>query len=480
MSAKGSSHQKHLFATASAEVKTYNPSKPRQVVTQLQESTNSDVSRATDRAHLAQVEWKESSPAVRSDLLMNIGNTLNANEEQLADLMVDEVGKTRQDALGEVKNAAAVFRFYAGRVWNPTGKKIPSFRPGVSLSTERFPLGVVGLITPWNFPVNMLSVKLAPALAWGNGAVVKPASAGLGSSLFLIDLLYEAGLPEGLVTSVIGPGDRVGGALIASQVISGVSFTGSTDVGTQIAQKMAATGRPFLGEMGGKNASVVLESADLDNAVDTIVQSAFGFSGQKCTATSRVIVQENVEKEFTDRLLQAVQQITFGDPQEQTSYAGPIATRGQYEKIAGSVNSAVKKGQDVLPRWKLPEEPDVDGFYIQPAVLTDVSADDEVFQEEIFGPVVSVTTAKDINEAISFVNNSRFGLSASLFTQDPLEAQQFQQEAEVGVVNINLPTTGLEYQAPYGGWKMSGTSHQELGDEAMLFYTQAKSFATKW
>src|SRR5699024_2793717 len=361
MPTKQTSYQKHLFATASAEVKSYNPSNPRQVVTQLHESAASDVFKATERARSAQSEWRDSSPAVRSDLLTSIGNTLHAHEEQLADLMVDEVGKTRQDAIGEVRNAASVFRFYAGRVWNSTGKKIPSFRSGVSLSTERFPLGVVGLITPWNFPVNMLSVKLAPALAWGNGAVVKPASAGLGSSLFLIDLLYEAGLPEGLVTSAIGPGDGVGGALSDSQVISGVSFTGSTDVGTQIAQKMAATGRPFLGEMGGKNASVVLDSADLDNAVDTIVQSAFGFSGQKCTATSRVIVQETIEKEFTDRLLHAVQEITFGDPHDQTSYAGPIATRGQYEKIAESVDSAVKKDQDILPHWKLPEEPDVDG-----------------------------------------------------------------------------------------------------------------------
>lgn len=470
----------HLFATSDEEIVTQDPSAPQRIVTQLNASSVVDVIEATEAAQRAQEEWKSSTPGTRSAILRQAGDLLGSKVEEISEIIIDETGKHKRDAVAEVRNASGVFHYYAGRVWNETGKSLPSMRPNVGLTTRRTPVGVVGLITPWNFPVNMLSVKLAPALAWGNGVVVKPASAGVRASLALLDVLYEAGLPKNVITSVVGSGELVGGHLVRSNPISAVSFTGSTNVGTEIAKELAQRGRPFLGEMGGKNASVVYDDADIDQAVETIVQSAFGFTGQKCTATSRVILQSGISEQFLDKFLQRTRDIKFGDPRNHDVTSGPVANKNQYERIVNGVRDAINRGNSVRTEWALPNDPDADGYYIPPTLVTNVEPEDPIFQDELFGPVICASTVETREQAIEYVNNSIYGLSAALFTSDAASAERFCDTAEVGVVNINLPTTGLEYQTPYGGWKMSGTSYREQGDEAMNFYTKPKSIATKW
>lgn len=468
-----------LVASGAERITLQNPASPKNEVATRPVSTMEDIVNAVRLSVEAQRGWRESSVAARASVLRKTGDILLRDEEKLAKVITSETGKHLRDSLSEVRNAAAVFHYYAGRSWNAIGEILPSTRTGVKLSAIRVPVGVVAVISPWNFPVNLLTTKLAPALAMGNAVAIKPSTIGAGASLILIEALYEAGLPEHVVNIILGDGSVVGDALIKADGISAVSFTGSTAVGRRVAMSATNLGRRYLCEMGGKNAAVVMSDADLDLAIETLIPAVFSASGQKCTATSRIIVESNIASEFTERFVDRVKSIQFGDPLDEGSYSGPVVSKSQFLSIVATVENARSSGQRLLTNWKLPNSPDLDGYFVPPTVFDEVAPDSMLFQDEIFGPVVSITKAKDLRTAVDFVNDSVYGLSASIFTRSLDAAALFEQDVACGVVNVNLPTTGIEFQSPFAGWKGSGTSYQEQGDEAFSFYTAGKTVAVR-
>jgi alpha-ketoglutaric semialdehyde dehydrogenase len=468
-----------LYATADEPTVLTNPAQPDAVVAEHPRSAVSDVASAVTHAASKFSLWRESGPMQRAEVLHGAGDILLRDEQSIATTISRETGKHIRDSVAEVRNAAGVLHYYAGRAWNPVGNVLPSTRAGVAVSTRREPLGVVAMITPWNFPVNLLAVKLAPALAAGNAVVAKPSTIGAGASLQLVAALYEAGLPDGVVNVVLGDGAEVGEALVRADGISAMSFTGSTAVGRSIAAKSAKLGRRCLCEMGGKNASVVLDDADLDLTVTTLLNASFSATGQKCTATSRIIVQRGIAEKFTEAFLAAMEGVRFGAPFDDDAYSGPVVNRAQFGSIVDEVEGAAARGEKQVTAWQIPANPERQGYFVPPTVFNRVSPRSRLFQHEIFGPVVAVTETEDAASALRLLNDSAYGLSASVFTHSLDSARLFEDGARCGVVNVNLPTTGVEFQSPLAGWKESGTSYLEQGDEGLQFYTASKTVASR-
>ena len=448
-----------------------NPSNPSEVLGTTPKSGVEETGRAIEAAAVALPGWKATLPAARGAILMEAANILESREDELARLMALEAGKPMKEARQEVGRAASIFRYYGSEGWRMNGIAPPSARPGVTISSAREPLGVVALITPWNFPLAIPSWKLAPALICGNTIVVKPAANAALNAAALVRILAEAGLPDGVLNMVMGPGGSVGDALVTDPRVKGLSFTGSTAVGLGIQGR--AVGKKVQLEMGGKNPFLVMEDADLSDAAAKVSFGAFGFSGEKCTASSRAIVVEEVYDQFLDELKSATEAMKVGDPLDEDTDIGPVVNKSQYYSILEALETAHGQGRVVLEGGATGSEDE--GYFIAPAIVADVDNKCETAQEEIFGPVLAIIRARDFDDAVELANDTRFGLTASIATKSLRYAHEFAARSHTGLVNVNLPTAGLEFQVPFGGNKESGVGGREQGPAALDFYSAWKT-----
>jgi acyl-CoA reductase-like NAD-dependent aldehyde dehydrogenase len=461
---------------SSSSRRTYeirNPANTDDLVGLFQEADIQDVRAAIEAAKLAFSSWKKVSPPQRGLILFDAWNIMKERAEEFARGITREEGKPLADSRGEVKRSLNVLEYMAGEGRRLLGVRIPSELQNTLIYTERRPLGVVGVITPWNFPLSIPMWKIAPALISGNTVVFKPASSTPLSAINLVKLFSDAGLPKGVLNLVTGPGKSIGKELIENEDVRAVSFTGSTEIGRWIYENASKSLKKVQCEMGGKNAVVVAENADLDLAVEGIVQGAFGSTGQRCTATSRVVVVESVKEKFMQKLLERVRKLKVSDGFDPTVDVGPLASKNQLEKVLDYVTNAPREGARLVYGGNRLTGHDYDkGFYVQPTVFDDVSPNMRIGCEEVFGPVLSIINATDLEKAIELANDSRYGLSGSIYSTNLTEVMKYIDQIEVGMIHVNSPTLGGEAQAPFGGVKESGLGEREQGPRAIDFYTQ--------
>src|SRR5579875_2759355 len=437
----------------------YNPADTSQHLGSFQLSGAEDAKRAIEAAKRAEVVF-------RAWELMKEG------AEEFARTITIEEGKTLADSRGEVKRSLNVLEFTAGEGRRLLGDVIPSELPKNLIFTYRRPLGVVAIITPWNFPLSIPVWKIAPALVSGNTVVFKPATSTPLTAIKLVKLFEEAGLPKGVLNMVTGPGGTLGKELISSQDVKAVSFTGSTETGRWIYENAAKTLKKVQCEMGGKNAVIVDSSADLDLASDGIVQGAFGSTGQRCTATSRVIVLKDVKKELVDIILEKASKLKVGNGLMPDVDMGPLSSEDQLKKVLFHIETAKAEGATLLIGGNRIRGEGYDrGYFVQPTVFDNVKPQMKIAQQEIFGPVLALLDADNLDEAIMIANNSLFGLSGSIYTSNINNAMKYVEKTEAGMLHINSPTLGGEAQAPFGGIKESGLGQREQGRRAIEFYT---------
>lgn len=448
-----------------------NPSNPSEVLGTTPKSGEAETRRAIEAAASALPEWKATLPSTRGAILMKAADLIEEQTEELAQLMAREVGKPMKESRAEVARAAALFRYYGSEGWRLAGVMPPSTRPGVQISSQREPLGVVSLITPWNFPLAIPTWKLAPALICGNTVVIKPAGSASLNAASLVRILAEAGLPNGVVNMVTGPGSSVGDTLVTDPRVKALSFTGSTAVGLGIQER--AIGKKVQLEMGGKNPYVVMEDADLSDAAQKVAYGAFGYSGEKCTASSRAIIIESVYEKFLEELKSATEAMKVGYPLDEETDIGPVVNSDQYESILEALEQARGDGRVILEGGATGLEDE--GYFIAPSIVADVDNQSETAQEEIFGPVLAVIRARDFDHAVELANDTRYGLSAGIATRSLRYAHEFAERSDAGVISINLPTAGVEFQAPFGGNKESGVGGREQGHAALDFYSTWKT-----
>ena len=458
-----------------------NPADTSDVVGHFQQSTTEEARQAIDSAKEAYPSWSDTSPARRAEVLHKTAQLIESNMSELARLLTREEGKTLAESTAEVKRTAANFRFYANEAYLMSGETLPSDEPSTFLYTLRVPLGVVSVITPWNFPLAIPSRKIAPALAAGNTVVYKPASLTPLMAIKLSEALLEAGLPAGVVNVVTGPASTVGDELVSNPHISAITFTGSYNVGDLIQHRAETTCRTQL-EMGGKNPIIVLEDADLELAVSCTIQGAFGLTGQACTGTSRAIVVKEVLAEFTEKLIDATRRLKIGNGLDEGVKMGPLANVQQEKAILYYIDTGKHEGADLLYGGrKLSGEGYDRGYFIEPAIFGSVRPGMRIAQEEIFGPVLAIIEAADFEDAVRIANGVEYGLSASICTRDLKRAQRFARMIEAGMVKINQPTTGVALNAPFGGMKKSSTeTFREQGRMAMEFFTRVKTVSMRY
>jgi aldehyde dehydrogenase (NAD+) len=451
-----------------------NPSNTDDVVGEYAQADEAQALAAIAAAKAAFPAWARATPQQRADILDRIGAEILARKDELGRLLAREEGKTLPEGVGEVARAGQIFRFFAGQAVAAAGEILPSVRPKITVEVTREPLGVVGLITPWNFPIAIPAWKAAPALAFGNCVVLKPADLVPGSSWALADVIARAGLPNGVFNLVMGRGSVVGEAILRSPDVAAVSFTGSIATGRRVAEACAAGLKKFQLEMGGKNPLVVLDDADLGNAVDCAVQGAFYSTGQRCTASSRLIVTKGIHDRFVEAVTGALQRLVVDDALKPGTQIGPVVDQRQLDQDLDYIG--VGKDEGAKLAWggeRLNRE--TPGFYLQPALFTETDNAMRINREEIFGPVATVIRARDYDEALSLANDTPFGLSSGVCTTSLKHAAHFRANSEAGMVMVNLPTAGVDYHVPFGGRKGSSYGNREQGRHAVEFYTTVKT-----
>lgn len=450
-----------------------NPAKKDDVIGTFPAATKEDTRAAIDAARAALPAWANMPPPARGAILDKASRILEARQDEYAAILTREEGKTRTEALGEVMRARDIFRYYAGEGWRMGGDVLPSNVGGELLYTRREALGVIGIITPWNFPIAIPAWKIAPALIYGNTVVFKPASLAPHSGLVLVEALAEAGLPAGVINYITGSGRNVGNELVGSAHIQGVSFTGSHGVGVGIYEQAMKNLTRVQLEMGGKNPMIVLNDAAIDTAVKLAVMGGFGLTGQACTATSRVIVEEGIADAFAVALSEAAANLVVGDGLEAGTQMGPAVSQDQLETDLEYVQIGQREGARLLAGGDVAKD---GGHYVKPTVFDFVEPMMRIAQEEIFGPVISIMRARDFDDAVEKANAIGFGLSAGVVTNNLQRAFQFANRIDAGVVKVNEPTTGLALQAPFGGFKQSSANtFKEQGQAAIEFYTRTKT-----
>lgn len=453
-----------------------NPSNTEDVLGMVQSSTEEDVMAAVEAAETALKQWRSLPAPKRGEFLYKAANILEARLEEVAYELSREQGKPIGEARGETKRGVDLLRYYAGEGMRSVGEVIPSTAPDTLMFTTREPLGVVAVITPWNFPVAIPLWKMCPAIIYGNTVVLKPADLAPITALRIAEIFDEAGLPKGVVNVVTGSGSKLGDPLIKHPAVHGVTFTGSNSVGRHIASLAAEKGIKYQLEMGGKNAAIILPDADLDRAAEIVVSGAMRFAGQKCTATSRAIVHKDVLVEFTEKVKSLVESLALKPATEEGAYLGPVVS----EKDRSKVLSYIQLGKDgegkLVCGGKVPEDGGYKkGYFVEPTVFTDVDPKARIAQEEIFGPVLSLIPAESVDEAIEIANGVKYGLSCSIFTGDLNAVLDYLNKIEVGMVRVNAETAGVELQAPFGGFKESSSHSREQGRAAIEFFTQVKT-----
>ncbi|HEY0053262.1 MAG TPA: aldehyde dehydrogenase family protein, partial [Caulobacteraceae bacterium] len=432
-----------------------------------------EVDAAVSAAKAAFPAWSEASPEVRSDVLDRAGSLILERREEIGRLLSREEGKTLAEGIGETARAGRIFKYFAGEALRRHGQNLDSVRPGVEIQTYRQAVGVFGLITPWNFPIAIPAWKAAPALAFGNTVVMKPAGPTPATAAALADILFEAGAPAGVFNLVIGRGG-VGQALVDHPDVDGLSFTGSQSVGAGVALGAAKRQARVQLEMGGKNPLVILDDADLDRAVMVALDGSFFATGQRCTASSRIIVQDGIHDRFVAALAEKVAALRVGDALDPNTQMGPAVSEDQMETCYRYIDIAMAEGGRLVTggeRLKL----DNPGWYVQPTLIADTAALMRINCEEVFGPVATTIRVKDYEEALALANAGEFGLSAGIVTTSLKHARDFQRRAKAGMTMVNLPTAGVDYHVPFGGSKKSSFGAREQGFAAVEFYTQTKT-----
>ncbi len=458
-----------------------NPADTRDVVGRLAASEAQDVDEAVEAAARAFPAWAAMPAPVRGRYLLEASRALEAQLGEVADLLSREEGKTIAEAKGEVTRAVRILEYFGGEGSRLSGQVIPSERERIFMYTVRQPVGVVALIAPWNFPIAIPAWKMAPALVCGNTVVFKPASQAPLTSERLAKILQGTGLPKGVLNYVTGSGSSAGGPLVAHPKVRAISFTGSDATGRGIAQLAATRLCRVQLEMGGKNPTIVLRDADLDNAVECVLNAAFFSTGQRCTATSRAIVEKPIVGPFLERLVERTKSLKIGDPRDPSTQLGPaidahqLETTLKYLEIGRSEGGRVVYGGE-----RLTEGPLAHGHFSRPAIVTGVPPTARLAQEEVFGPLLTVLEVDDFDAAVRVANEVRFGLSASICTKSLSHALEYVQRAEAGVIMVNLPSAGIEYQIPFGGLKDSSFGPREQGPAAMQFYTETKTVYAKY
>ncbi|RAW44993.1 aldehyde dehydrogenase family protein [Halorubrum sp. 48-1-W] len=460
-----------ITASTGETVAVRNPAEPDEVVAKYQQSGAADAVEAVEAAAAARSEWADTPAPERGRILRETAMTLERREESLTDRLIAEEGKARPEAAGEVRRAIDVFHYFGSKAADLGGTRKASSGRDVNLYTRVDPVGVATLITPWNYPIAIPAWKLAPALATGNAVVLKPASLAPGVALAVTEALDEAGLPDGVLNVVTGPGSVLGDELVEHDAVDAVSFTGSGRVGEAVYRQATAAGKRVQTELGGKNPTVVTASADPAEAAEIVAAGGFGTTGQSCTACSRAIVHEDVADAFVDELVKRAESIDVGPGDDHEM--GPQVSAEELESTLEYVDVAVDEGATLVAGGGTPDGDAVGtGHFVEPTVFADVSSDMRIAQEEVFGPVIAVIEVGDFDEAIAVANDVEYGLSASVVTDDHGEANRFVDEIEAGVVKINEKTTGVELHVPFGGVKRSSSeTWREQGDEGLEFYT---------
>lgn len=452
--------------------KTRNPANPGEIVATYPQSDAEDTERAIEAASAARKDWAGTPGPERGKVLIQTGSLLNQRKDELTKLLVREEGKTWTEAAGEVQRAIDIFHYYGMKASEIGGDVKSSSSPTTNLYTKKEPIGVAGLITPWNYPIAIPAWKTAPALAAGNTVVIKPASLSPGVVHQMAKALAEAGLPDGVINVVTGSGSEVGGTITSHESVDAVSFTGSTEVGHTVYDAATVDGKRVQLEMGGKNPTVVAESADVEEAADIVAAGAFGVTGQACTATSRAIVHESVYDDFVEAVVTRANVIEYGNGLDDPDM-GPHVSESELESTLEYIEIAESEGASLVAGGA---EIDDTGYYVEPTVFAEVDSAMRIAQEEVFGPVLAIIQVSDFDEGVVVANDVEYGLSASIVTNDHSEANRFVERIDAGIVKINEKTTGLELHVPFGGMKESSSeTYREQGEAGLDFYSITKT-----
>ncbi|MCC3862419.1 aldehyde dehydrogenase family protein [Pseudemcibacter aquimaris] len=462
------------WVAADKYVENINPSDLSDVIGLYASASKEQAHEAIDAAEKASEVWGASTPQDRFNALDKIATEIFERAAELGELLAREEGKTQPEATGEVMRAGQIFKFFAGEALRLTGELVDSVRPEVDVEITREPVGVIGLITPWNFPIAIPAWKIAPAIAYGNSVVIKPAELVSGSAWALTEIISRAGLPDGTVNLVMGSGRVVGEEIVASEKVGAVSFTGSVGTGEMIRNKVVARGGKIQLEMGGKNPLVVLDDADLDTAVNCAVQGAFYSTGQRCTASSRIIVTEGIYDRFIEKISAETEALRVGDARDANTQIGPVVDEAQFNIDMNYVEIALKEGAKLVCGGTK-ADCGKEGYYMKPALFIDTTPEMTINKEEVFGPVASVIKVKDYEEALKVANDTEFGLSSGICTKSLKYSRDFKRRAKAGMVMVNLPTAGVDYHVPFGGRKGSSYGNREQGSYAKEFYTIVKT-----
>ncbi|MDR6818197.1 aldehyde dehydrogenase (NAD+) [Neorhizobium sp. 2083] len=457
--------------------KNINPSDTNDVVGMYAQGSADDAKQAIAAAKAAFPAWARSGILERHAILRKTSDEILARKEELGALLAREEGKILPEAIGEVTRAAQIFDFFAGEALRLTGEMVPSARPNIGVEITREPLGVIGIITPWNFPIAIPAWKIAPALCYGNTVVFKPADLVPGCAWAIVDILHRAGLPKGVLNLVMGRGSVVGQAMLESPDLAGITFTGSTGTGKRVALASIEHNRKFQLEMGGKNPMVVLDDADLSVAVEAAANSGFFSTGQRCTASSRLIVTEGIHDKFVAALTERLKTLNVDNAMKAGSHIGPVVDDKQLKQDTDYIEIGKNEGAKLAFGGELVKR-DTPGFYLQPTLFTEATNQMRISREEIFGPVASVIRAKNYEEALAIANDTPFGLSAGIATTSLKHATHFKRNSEAGMVMVNLPTAGVDFHVPFGGRKASSFGPREQGKYAAEFFTVVKTAYT--
>lgn len=467
------------WVSAKAASQNINPSDTDNVIGEYAEAGVQEAEDAIAAAHAAFPGWRNASSELRADILDKAGSEILARRDELGNLLASEEGKTLVEATGEVVRAARILKFFAGEAIRLGGERLASVRQGIEVDILREPEGVFGIITPWNFPIAIPAWKIAPALAYGNTVVFKPAEIVPASAWMLVDILSRAGLPDGVLNLVMGKGSVIGDAIVNSRHVRGVSFTGSVPTGRRVGMSCMEHNKKVQLEMGGKNPLVIADDADLEVAVSVALNGSYFSTGQRCTASSRLIVMSQIHDRFVSRLAERLKETRVGHALDPNTQIGPVVSKSQLEQDVRYIEIAKSEGAELaFGGRELSRE--TKGYYLEPALFTNTTNSMRINREEVFGPVASVIKVADYDEAVAIANDTDFGLASGICTTSLKLSSDFKKRSAAGMVMINVPTAGVDYHVPFGGRKASSYGPREQGTYAREFYTSVKTAYTSY
>jgi len=461
------------WVEGTGSIKNINPSDTGDIISEYTSVTDDQFEQAVSSAVIAQKEWGEVGIEKKSQILIKIGDELIQRSKELGELLSREEGKPLAEGIGEVTRAGQQFQYYGSECLRLYGEKIPSTRPGFQVEISREPLGVIGIISPWNFPIAIPAWKAAPAMMCGNAVILKPASLTPASAIALTEIISKQDIPSGLFNLVLGSGSNIGNKIASHPDIVAITFTGSVEVGKKLYQNSSPLLKKMQMEMGSKNPLVVMEDANLNTAITCAANGAYGGTGQKCTASSRLIVHEDIYAKFVEGLVENIKNLKVGHALDEGTQMGPASNESQYESNLSYIE--IGKGEAKLAYGGNPMNMRTPGYYMEPTLFIDGDNKSRINQEEMFGPIACVIPAKNLDHALEIANDTDFGLSSGIITQSLAKAEHFKQNIKTGVSTINLPTAGLDYHVPFGGRKASSFGPREQGTYAREFYSQVKT-----